>query len=85
MGHTPNRKPSHLPTTPNPNPNPNVETLNPNPNPNVETLNPNPNLNPQVVAGAYNGVKTLELDNLMAETAAYLATDHPDYRSNPKP
>jgi hypothetical protein len=31
------------------------------------------------VAGAYNGVKTSELDQLMAETAAYLATDHPDY------
>jgi len=33
----------------------------------------------KVVAGAYNGVKTSELDGLMAETAAYLATDHPDY------
>ena len=33
----------------------------------------------KVVAGAYDGVKTHELDNLIAETAAYLATDHPDY------
>ena len=27
----------------------------------------------------YVGVKTHELDELMAETAAYLAVDHPDY------
>ena len=33
----------------------------------------------KVVAGSYNGVRTSELDELMAETAAYLATDHPDY------
>ncbi|KAH8818731.1 ribonucleotide reductase alpha subunit [Flagelloscypha sp. PMI_526] len=33
----------------------------------------------KVVAGVYNGVTTTELDNLAAETAAYLTTDHPDY------
>ena len=34
---------------------------------------------PQVVAGMYPGVTTTELDNLAAETAAYLSTKHPDY------
>jgi hypothetical protein len=34
----------------------------------------------KVVAGSYNKVRTSELDSLMSETAAYLATDHPDYR-----
>jgi len=33
----------------------------------------------KVVAGSYDKVKTTELDSLMSETAAYLATDHPDY------
>ena len=33
----------------------------------------------QVVAGIYPGVTTVELDNLAAETAAYLTTTHPDY------
>ena len=33
----------------------------------------------KVVAGSYNKVRTSELDSLMSETAAYLATDHPDY------
>ncbi|KAJ7359276.1 ribonucleotide reductase alpha subunit [Mycena albidolilacea] len=33
----------------------------------------------KVVAGVYNGVTTMELDNLAAETAAYLTTKHPDY------
>eukprot|EP00002_Diphylleia_rotans_P030236 TRINITY_DN61_c0_g2_i7.p1 TRINITY_DN61_c0_g2~~TRINITY_DN61_c0_g2_i7.p1 ORF type:complete len:568 (+),score=99.90 TRINITY_DN61_c0_g2_i7:50-1753(+) len=33
----------------------------------------------KVVAGVYNGVTTSELDNLAAETAAYMATRHPDY------
>jgi hypothetical protein len=33
----------------------------------------------QVVAGSYPGVRTAELDELLAETAAYLATDHYDY------
>lgn len=29
--------------------------------------------------GIYPGVTTVELDNLAAETAAYLTTNHPDY------
>ncbi|KAJ3887700.1 ribonucleotide reductase [Lentinula edodes] len=33
----------------------------------------------KVVQGAYEGVPTTELDNLAAETAAYLATNHHDY------
>ncbi|KAJ7753333.1 ribonucleotide reductase alpha subunit [Mycena maculata] len=33
----------------------------------------------KVVAGVYNGITTVELDNLAAETAAYLTTRHPDY------
>lgn len=33
----------------------------------------------QVIAGVYQGVTTIELDNLAAETAAYMTTSHPDY------
>jgi ribonucleoside-diphosphate reductase alpha chain len=33
----------------------------------------------KVVTGVYDGVTTVELDNLAAETAAYLTTKHPDY------
>lgn len=33
----------------------------------------------KVFAGLYNGVKTKEIDNLAAETAATLTTKHPDY------
>ncbi|KAJ7503015.1 ribonucleotide reductase alpha subunit [Mycena galericulata] len=33
----------------------------------------------KVVAGVYSGITTMELDNLAAETAAYLTTKHPDY------
>lgn len=33
----------------------------------------------KVIAGIYDGVSTLELDNLAAETAAALTTSHPDY------
>ncbi|KIL00191.1 hypothetical protein PAXRUDRAFT_821889 [Paxillus rubicundulus Ve08.2h10] len=33
----------------------------------------------KVIAGVYNGVTTIELDNLAAETAACLTTKHPDY------
>jgi ribonucleoside-diphosphate reductase subunit M1 len=33
----------------------------------------------QVITGIYQGVTTVELDNLAAETAAYLTTKHPDY------
>lgn len=33
----------------------------------------------KVVAGVYRGVTTTELDELAAETAAYCATEHPDF------
>ncbi|EIN05411.1 hypothetical protein PUNSTDRAFT_107092 [Punctularia strigosozonata HHB-11173 SS5] len=33
----------------------------------------------KVISGVYPGVTTIELDNLAAETAAYLTTKHPDY------
>jgi ribonucleoside-diphosphate reductase alpha subunit len=33
----------------------------------------------KVIAGIYTGVTTRELDNLAAETAAYMQTQHPDY------
>ena len=33
----------------------------------------------KVILGIYQGVTTVELDNLAAETAAYLTTKHPDY------
>ncbi|KAF8873445.1 ribonucleotide reductase [Gymnopilus junonius] len=33
----------------------------------------------KVVMGVYHGVTTVELDNLAAETAAYLTTKHPGY------
>ncbi|MEM1319500.1 MAG: ribonucleoside-diphosphate reductase subunit alpha [Bacteroidota bacterium] len=33
----------------------------------------------KVIQGLYNGVTTTELDNLAAETAATMATKHPDY------
>lgn len=33
----------------------------------------------KVVSGIFPGVKTTELDNLAAETAAYMSTRHPDY------
>lgn len=33
----------------------------------------------KVIEGLYDGVSTIELDNLAAETAATMATDHPDY------
>ncbi|KAJ9111887.1 ribonucleotide-diphosphate reductase subunit rnr1 [Naganishia adeliensis] len=33
----------------------------------------------KVAAGVHQGVTTVELDNLAAETAAYLTTRHPDY------
>jgi ribonucleoside-diphosphate reductase alpha chain len=33
----------------------------------------------KVIAGIYDGVTTVELDNLAAETAAAMATKHPDY------
>ncbi|ODV98594.1 hypothetical protein PACTADRAFT_48317 [Pachysolen tannophilus NRRL Y-2460] len=33
----------------------------------------------RVISGVYEGVTTIELDNLAAETAAYMTTIHPDY------
>ena len=33
----------------------------------------------KVISGVYTGVTTVELDNLAAETAAYMTTTHPDY------
>ncbi|KAJ1954330.1 ribonucleotide-diphosphate reductase subunit rnr1, partial [Dispira parvispora] len=33
----------------------------------------------KVISGVYQGVTTVELDNLAAETAAYMTTKHPDY------
>ncbi|EGC32866.1 ribonucleotide reductase large subunit [Dictyostelium purpureum] len=33
----------------------------------------------KVISGVFPGVKTTELDNLAAETAAYMSTRHPDY------
>lgn len=33
----------------------------------------------RVILGVYQGVNTVELDNLAAETAAYMTTIHPDY------
>ncbi|CAG8481448.1 9987_t:CDS:2 [Diversispora eburnea] len=33
----------------------------------------------KVISGVYHGVNTVELDNLAAETAAYMTTKHPDY------
>ncbi|KAK7202679.1 alpha subunit of ribonucleotide reductase [Myxozyma melibiosi] len=33
----------------------------------------------KVISGVYQGVTTVELDNLAAETAAYMTTAHPDY------
>ncbi|BFZ24519.1 hypothetical protein BsWGS_27558 [Bradybaena similaris] len=33
----------------------------------------------KVISGLYNGVTTVELDNLAAETAATMTTKHPDY------
>ena len=33
----------------------------------------------KVIQGVYDGVTTVELDNLAAETAAYQTTQHPDY------
>lgn len=33
----------------------------------------------KVINGIYSGVTTVELDNLAAETAATMTTNHPDY------
>ena len=33
----------------------------------------------KVISGIYDGVTTIELDNLAAETAASMTTIHPDY------
>ena len=33
----------------------------------------------RIISGVYEGVTTVELDNLAAETCAYMTTVHPDY------
>ena len=33
----------------------------------------------KVIAGVYDGVTTVQLDDLASETAAFLTTQHPDY------
>lgn len=33
----------------------------------------------RIITGVYEGVSTIELDNLAAETCAYMTTVHPDY------
>ena len=33
----------------------------------------------KVIAGVYDGVTTIQLDDLASETAAFLTTQHPDY------
>jgi ribonucleoside-diphosphate reductase subunit M1 len=38
-----------------------------------------PKIAQKVIQGVYQGVTTIELDNLAAETSAYLTTVHPDY------
>ncbi|KAI8073902.1 ribonucleotide reductase [Gongronella butleri] len=38
-----------------------------------------PQVAQKVVTGMYQGITTVELDNLAAETAAYMTTSHPDY------
>ncbi|KAG2224644.1 hypothetical protein INT45_007889 [Circinella minor] len=38
-----------------------------------------PQIAQKVVTGMYQGITTVELDNLAAETAAYMTTTHPDY------
>jgi ribonucleoside-diphosphate reductase alpha chain len=45
---------------------------------NTEFVNP-VDIAKKVIAGIYDGVTTVELDNLAAETAATMATYHPDY------
>ena len=37
------------------------------------------NVTKKVIQGLYDGVSTVELDNLAAETAASMSTVHPDY------
>ena len=46
----------------------------------LDTKYVNPTLVAQkVITGVYDGVTTVALDDLAAETAAYLTTQHPDY------
>lgn len=45
---------------------------------NMEFIDPT-EIAQKVITGIYPGVTTVELDNLAAETAAYLTTKHPDY------
>lgn len=50
----------------------------------ISNMSSNLKVNPvllaqKVIQGVYNEVKTTELDNLAAETAAFMSTIHPDY------
>ncbi|EFA79053.1 ribonucleotide reductase large subunit [Heterostelium album PN500] len=45
---------------------------------NGEVIDPS-EVTQKVASGVFPGVKTTELDNLAAETAAYMSTKHPDY------
>lgn len=45
---------------------------------NMDFIDP-PAITLKVISGIYCGVKTVELDNLAAETAATMTTKHPDY------
>ncbi|ODM92112.1 Ribonucleoside-diphosphate reductase large subunit [Orchesella cincta] len=45
---------------------------------NMDFVDP-PAITLKVISGLYSGVTTVELDNLAAETAATLTTNHPDY------
>ncbi|CAG8588715.1 6512_t:CDS:10, partial [Paraglomus occultum] len=45
---------------------------------NMEFIDP-PKISQKVVSGMFQGISTVELDNLAAETAAYLTCNHPDY------
>ncbi|KAL7641505.1 UNVERIFIED_CONTAM: hypothetical protein RMT77_007376 [Armadillidium vulgare] len=45
---------------------------------NMDFIDP-PAVTQKVINGLYAGVTTVELDNLAAETAAYMTTKHPDY------
>eukprot|EP01133_Synstelium_polycarpum_P010569 gene10569-12295_t len=45
---------------------------------NMDVVDPS-EVTQKVATGVYPGVKTTDLDNLAAETAAYMSTKHPDY------
>lgn len=47
--------------------------------PSLPLLPPQVEVTQKVISGVYNGVTTVELDTLAAETAASMTTKHPDY------